>query len=111
MKIITTPWKNEFLELVSNSTKSIKITSPFVKENICSELLSKKRDNTQFELITSFKLPNIYSGSLDLAALNRIIDSNGTVKNFSKLQVYSPFWNVLMTIELLIANLLIPHLL
>lgn len=85
MKIITTPWKNEFLELVSNSIKSIKITSPFVKENICDELLSKKRDITQLELITSFKLPNIYSGSLDLSALNKIIESNGTVKNFSRL--------------------------
>jgi hypothetical protein len=85
MKIITSPWKNEFLELVSNSTKSIKITSPFVKENICNELLLKKRDTTQFELITSFKLPNIYSGSLDLLALSKVIEANGTVKNFSKL--------------------------
>jgi hypothetical protein len=85
MKIITTPWKNELLELVSNSTKSIKITSPFVKENICNELLSKKQFQTKFELITSFKLPNFHSGSLDLSALDKIIEANGTVKNFSKL--------------------------
>lgn len=85
MKIITTPWKNELLDLVSNSTKSIKITSPFVKENICNELLSKKQIQTKFELITSFKLPNFHSGSLDLSALDSIIEANGTVKNFSKL--------------------------
>jgi hypothetical protein len=85
MKIITTPWKNELLELVSNSTKSIKITSPFVKENICNEVLSKKQIQTKFELITSFKLPNFHSGSLDLSALDRIIEANGTVKNYSKL--------------------------
>ena len=85
MKIITTPWKNELLELVSNCTKSIKITSPFVKENICNEVLSKKKIQTNFELITSFKLPNFHSGSLDLSALDKIIEANGTVKNFSKL--------------------------
>jgi Dam-replacing HTH domain/PLD-like domain len=85
MKIITTPWKSELMELVSNSTESIKITSPFVKENICNEVLSKKQTQTKFELITSFKLPNLHSGSLDLSALDSIIEANGIVKNFPRL--------------------------
>jgi hypothetical protein len=66
IKVLKTPWKNEFLDLVASSTKSIKITSPFIKENICNEILAKKKQNTQLELITSFKLLSIYSGSLDL---------------------------------------------
>jgi hypothetical protein len=41
MKILKTPWKNELMDLVAQSKKSIKITSPFVKENVCMELLSK----------------------------------------------------------------------
>lgn len=85
MKILKTPWKNDLLELVSQSKKSIKITSPFVKENICTELLNHKKKETRLELITSFKLMNIYSGSLDLNGLENIINSNGIVKNFSKL--------------------------
>lgn len=85
MKILKTPWKNELMELVSHSKKSIKITSPFVKENVCNELLSVKNKNTKLELITSFKLMNIHSGSLDLSGLENIIKNNGTVKNFSKL--------------------------
>jgi hypothetical protein len=85
MKILKTPWKNELMELVSQSKKSIKITSPFLKENVCNELLSVKNKHTQLELITSFKLMNIYSGSLDLAGLENIINSDGVVKNYSKL--------------------------
>lgn len=85
MRILKTPWKNDLMELVSQSKKSIKITSPFVKENVCSELLSFKKNDTKLELITSFKLMNIYSGSIDLTALEKIINGNGVVKNFPKL--------------------------
>lgn len=85
MKILTTPWKNDLLELVANAKQSIKITSPFVKEEICREIFAAKQTETDFELITSFKLMSIYSGSLDLSALEIILSANGTVKNFSKL--------------------------
>ena len=85
MKILTTPWKNELLELVSKSKKSIKITSPFIKENICNELLAAKRKDTSLDLITSFKLMNIYSGSLDISALENILNSNGLVRNYPRL--------------------------
>ena len=85
MEILKTPWKDILMELVSQSKKSIKITSPFVKENICNELLSFKNSYTSLELITSFKLMNIYSGSLDLTGLENLIKNKGVVKNFPKL--------------------------
>jgi len=85
MQILKTPWKDKLMELVSNSNNSIKITSPFVKENVCNELLSLKNEKTSLELITSFKMMNIYTGSLDLIGLENIIKNNGVVKNFSKL--------------------------
>lgn len=85
MEIITTPWKNRFLDLISNSKKSIKITSPFVKENICDDILKVKQSNASFELVTSFKLMNIHSGSVDIEGLEKIINNNGIVKNFSTL--------------------------
>lgn len=85
MKILKTPWKNDLMELVSQSKKSIKITSPFINENVSNELLSNKKKSTKIEVITSFKLMNIYSGSLDLSSLENIINSNGIVRNFSKL--------------------------
>lgn len=85
MRILTTPWKNELLELIADSEQSIKITSPFVKESICRELINAKKSNAEVYLITSFRLPSIYSGSLDLSALELIMSNKGRVKNFSKL--------------------------
>ena len=85
MKILTTPWKADFLELVHQSKKSIKITSPFVKNDVCAEMINAKSSSSKIDLITSFKLMSIYSGSLDVSAIESIIDNNGTVKNFPKL--------------------------
>lgn len=85
MKILTTPWKDDLLELVANSKTSIRITSPFVKENICRDLIKAKQVDSKIELVTSFKLANIYSGSLDLSALELIILNKGNVRNFAKL--------------------------
>ncbi|MBI3787901.1 MAG: NgoFVII family restriction endonuclease [Ignavibacteriales bacterium] len=85
MKVLKTPWKKELLALTNGSKQSIKVTSPFVKQNICSELLDAKRPSTKFELITSFKLMSIYSGGLDLKAIDAIISKHGIVKNYPKL--------------------------
>lgn len=85
MKILKTPWKNELMDLVSNSKNNIKITSPFVKENVCNELLSYKKTQTEIELITSVNLLNIYSGFLDLKGLENIINNRGKVKSFPNL--------------------------
>jgi hypothetical protein len=85
VEVITNPWKKKLLNLVSGSNKSIKITSPYIKEDVCNEVLLAKKSNTKFELITSFKLMNIYSGSIDISAVENIINHNGIVRNFSKL--------------------------
>ncbi len=85
MKIIRTPWKDFFIDLVSKSRNSIKIASPFVKSNMCDLLINTKSKNTKIELITSFKLINLYSGSIDLEGLENIVDSRGVVKNFPPL--------------------------
>jgi hypothetical protein len=80
MRIITTPWKNELLELVSNAKKTIKIITPFVKENIVRELLEKKQVQTKIELITTFKFSYFCSGQSDLGAVDKILAINGKVK-------------------------------
>ena len=85
MEVITTPWKDRLLELISKSKKSIKITSPFVKENVCYEIIKVKKDESLIELVTSFKLMNVYSGSVDLEGLEKIIEKGGVVKNFPQL--------------------------
>ena len=85
MRILTNPWKKDFLNLVEDAKQSIKITSPFVKENICKELFDVKNRQTTFELITSFKLANALSGSLDLSGLEYVLNNEGIVKNYPRL--------------------------
>ena len=85
MKILTTPWKDDFIELVSQSRKSIRITSPFVKYDMCVELTQANRNGSKIELITCFKFGNVYSNALDISALEHILYNNGIVKNFPKL--------------------------
>jgi len=85
MEILKTPWKEKFLDLVSETKKSIKITSPFVKTNICEEMLNNIKNGVNIDLITSYKILNIYSGSLDLDGLESILNQNGIIRNYSKL--------------------------
>ncbi|MFM2268060.1 MAG: hypothetical protein RL757_1501 [Bacteroidota bacterium] len=85
MELLKNPWRNVLMNLVSNSHHQIRITAPFVKENICKEIFKNKKKQTQFELITSFNLQNAFAGSLDLLALKYILDNGGVVKNYPKL--------------------------
>ncbi len=85
MKLLKNPWDNLFYDLISSSKESIKITSPYVKENIVSKMISSKRDEVNISLITSFKLMNYYVGASDLEALNKIIVSGGNIKNYQNL--------------------------
>lgn len=85
MKIIRNPWNRLFNDLVSSCNNSIKITSPFVKENVVSNLFKVKKENVSFSLITSFKLMNYYVGASDLKALDIIIKNNGKISNHQKL--------------------------
>ncbi len=85
MKILKNPWKDNFIELVSESKSSIKITSPFVKKNICDDLLLAKPKNVKLNLVTSFKMLNVYSGALDLQGLESIINNNGIVQNYQNI--------------------------
>lgn len=85
MKILKTPWKKELLDLIKNSKENIRITSPFIKENICNEIIIAKQEKSKINLITSFKLFNLYSGSLDINGLDKLIKNSSIVKNNSKL--------------------------
>ncbi|MFA5670021.1 MAG: phospholipase D-like domain-containing protein [Balneolaceae bacterium] len=85
MKLIKTPWRSDFLNLIKDSKNKIRITSPFIKENICDDILSIKKRSSSIELITSFKLINLYSGSLDINGIEKLIDNASNVSNHSKL--------------------------
>jgi len=83
MEILKNPWKDKLMNLIEDSEESIRITSPFIKEDICKEILNHVRPDVCFELITD--LPNAYTGALDLSGLELIIGKKGLVKSYPKL--------------------------
>jgi hypothetical protein len=85
MEIIKTPWKERLLDMASSASKSVRIASPFVKDNVCKELAGVVKGGINLELITSFKMEYLRTGSLDISALRRVIDLGGTVRNHHRL--------------------------
>lgn len=85
MRTIKNPSYDLIFSLINDSKKSIKITSPFIKENVVSSLFKNINNNVAVSLITSFKLMNYYLKVSDLSALEFILNLNGTISNFQKL--------------------------
>lgn len=80
MKIIRSPWRNELMELVENAKKSIKIISPFLKENIINEIVLKKQKQTKIDIITSFKFSNYCTTQSDFSVFKIINQAGGKAK-------------------------------
>jgi hypothetical protein len=85
LKVLRSPWKDELLGLVSRAEVSIKIAAPFVKKDVCREVLSQKQGSVQVELVTAFKLASVHAGALDLEAMEDILGQQGLVRNLARL--------------------------
>ena len=85
IEIIKSPWEDELLDLVEQTEKSLRFTSPFIKSKPVEKMISAKGDDVSIECITSFKLMNFYRKSSDLKALNSILNNNGTIRNHQPL--------------------------
>ena len=80
-ELLKNPWINKFIELVKSAEDSIRITSPFIKENIVNILLENKRNNARIELITSVKLISFIQGSIDLKSLETLLSYGAKLSN------------------------------
>lgn len=85
MKVLSNPWQEDFLRLVSAARFSIKITAPFVKWDVCEAMLQAKRSTAAICLITNFRLKSVLAGAIDLSALEAVLDNNGAVRSFPRL--------------------------
>lgn len=68
------------MELVENTKKSIKIISPFIKEDIIKEILLKKQNQTKIEIITSYKFSNFCLTQSDISVIKLVNEVGGKVK-------------------------------
>jgi phosphatidylserine/phosphatidylglycerophosphate/cardiolipin synthase-like enzyme len=76
---------NTFVDCCRNSTKSIKLCSPFVKANIINDIYECKKPKTDIDLITRINIPNFHKGSIDIAALKTISENGDKLYNCSNL--------------------------
>jgi hypothetical protein len=66
LSIINSPWKNKFFNYVDKSVNSLKICSPFVKNDVVQEIYKVKNKSTELELVTNFNIANFYKGASDM---------------------------------------------
>ncbi len=85
MEVIRNPWEKKFLSFVSQSRKSIKIASPYIKNSSVTKLLKLRKPKTILKLINSFTNYNYANNSSDFKALEQIIKARGIIKNLPSL--------------------------
>ena len=55
-EIVKNPWDKKLYQLVSQSQKNIKISSPYISKQICKNIFQCKNLQTKIQLITDFKI-------------------------------------------------------
>lgn len=76
---------DEFMNIVENTDKEIKLCAPFIKTSIINDILTYKKQNVNITTITNIKLMSFYRKVLDIQALSKILNSNGNIYNYPML--------------------------
>ncbi len=84
-EIVKNPWDKKLYQLVSQSQKNIKISSPYISKQICKNIFQCKNLQTKIQLITDFKINNLINNSLDIQALEEFIANNSSIKSYPSL--------------------------
>lgn len=84
-EIVKNPWDKKLYQLVSQSQKNIKISSPYISKQICKNIFQSKNAQTKIQLITDFKINNLINNSLDIQALEEFIANNSLIKSYPSL--------------------------
>jgi phosphatidylserine/phosphatidylglycerophosphate/cardiolipin synthase-like enzyme len=84
-EIVKNPWDKKLYDLVLQSQKNIKISSPYISKEICKNIFKHKNSQTKIQLITDFKINNLINNSLDILALEEFIINNSLVKSYPSL--------------------------
>ncbi|HET9495602.1 MAG TPA: phospholipase D-like domain-containing protein [Chloroflexia bacterium] len=82
---ITGPFFSELLGWVRESTDTIRIASPFVKEGVVREVIQTKPGSARLRYLNSFKLQYFYSGASDIAAISALLDAGSEVRSMQRL--------------------------
>lgn len=84
-EVIKNPWEERFYEYISNSTESIKICSPFVKNEIILNIYKYKRKDIKLNILTNFNIASFHRKASDIEAIECTLLNNGKVRNVQNL--------------------------
>jgi len=82
-EIIKNPWFDKFVCEIKNTEKNLKISTPYIKEQVVLEIAKNIKKNVKIELITDIK--NSFNGSLDIGAVDNLIQIGTDLRSYSKL--------------------------
>ena len=77
MYIINRPIKELFLNLVSETEKTIKICSPYIKQGIVDEIYKAKKETAHISVVTKVNLMDFYRNTSYISALKLILEQFG----------------------------------
>ncbi|MDR1270943.1 MAG: phospholipase D-like domain-containing protein [Planctomycetaceae bacterium] len=84
-KVITNPFRADFMALCAESQTSIKLCAPYVKADVISEIYNRKQSGVSVQLITKVDIKSLYSGALDAESIGQVLAGGGKVFNCSNL--------------------------
>ena len=68
IEIIKNPWFDRFIFEIRNTKSNLKISSPYINEQVVWEISKNIKRNVKIELITDIK--NSLNGSLEIDAIS-----------------------------------------
>lgn len=82
LKLLTSPWKKDFIDIISKTKEKLIISSPFITEEGVTILSNsmKVKSNIEILLITNFTSQNIINKATDPKALLKLCESFRRVK-------------------------------
>ena len=72
--IINKPFFNNFLELVAESSASIRLCSPYIKQDIVQAIYANKEPNVKISVLTEIKLDSFLRGASDIKAIDTFLE-------------------------------------
>lgn len=85
IETIKTPTSKKFFNLLHSAQKELLLCSPFITNDIITEIFKRKNDATKLQIITSANIANFISGALDIKAIKQLMDKNVEVYNYQNL--------------------------
>lgn len=85
INLIKSPWKDVFIDLVSNTKNQLYLASPFIKLNTAELIIKNCNNGLDIKYLTDFKLSNFHKGASDLDALKFFGQYDVKQKNIYKL--------------------------